>query len=49
MKIAPLPPNEEERLKAVRQLGLFDTLPEKDFERPHQRFLDWHRENCFKG
>jgi len=25
------------------------TLPEKDFERPHPRFLDWHRENCFKG
>lgn len=23
--------------------------PQRDADRPHRRFLQWHRENCFKG
>ncbi len=29
---APLPPNEEERLKTLRHYDILDTLPEQDFD-----------------
>ncbi len=32
MKIAPLPANEDERLKAVHEYYILDTLPESDFD-----------------
>ena len=31
--IAPLPDNEDDRVEAVRALGLLDTPPEERFER----------------
>ncbi|MCI0409835.1 MAG: GAF domain-containing protein, partial [Acidobacteria bacterium] len=32
MRRAPIPPNEPERLKALRRYNILDTIPEQDFD-----------------
>ena len=32
MKIAPLPPHEEQRLQSLRDTGILDTPAEEDFD-----------------
>jgi putative restriction endonuclease len=40
--------NDQESIRALINKSGHALLPQRPSQRPHPRFLTWHRENCFK-